>query len=319
LHYMVLEFVDGFNLRTYLAKKGPPPLPLALSLMRQAASALVRAGELGIVHRDIKPDNILLTRKGEVKVTDFGLSRILADKQPSAHLTQDGVTMGTPLFMSPEQVQGGPVDPRTDIYSLGITFYTMLTGNPPYCGQSPYEVAWQHVHGQPKPLREVRPDLPAELCVLVHKMMEKAPAKRYQTGRELFKELTKLRDQVLGLVSVSGTEAAIVANPTPTMPMSLEEAFRSTPTKPTLGAVLPLVTRRRWRRWIITATLGLALFAGIALGWSWSPSANLLSNSSTKTDDAVSLMSSPQDHEHFLQAAVKRFANPANSNEITDG
>src|SRR3954462_15064343 len=115
--YMALEYVEGRNLRDYLAKKGPPDLMIALSIMRQIAAALQRASELGIVHRDIKPENILLTRKGEVKVADFGLSRCFDDTGQALHLTQSGVTMGTPLYMSPEQVEGKPVDHRTDIYS----------------------------------------------------------------------------------------------------------------------------------------------------------------------------------------------------------
>src|SRR5438445_2107879 len=113
LPYMALEYVEGKNLREYLAKKGPPELPQVLSIMRQVAAALVRAGELGIIHRDIKPENILLTRKGEVKVADFGLSRCLDGDRPSLNLTQSGTTMGTPLYMSPEQVQGQTLDPRT--------------------------------------------------------------------------------------------------------------------------------------------------------------------------------------------------------------
>jgi eukaryotic-like serine/threonine-protein kinase len=115
ISYMALEYVEGRNLREYLVRKGPPDVPLALSIMRQVASALQRAGELGIIHRDIKPENILLTRKGEVKVADFGLARCLTGDGPVLNLTQSGVTMGTPLYMSPEQVEGKPVDGRTDI------------------------------------------------------------------------------------------------------------------------------------------------------------------------------------------------------------
>src|SRR5207244_2631869 len=118
LHYMALEYVEGRNLHDYILKKGPLELPLALSIMRQVAAALQRAGELGIVHRDIKPENILLTRRGEVKVADFGLSRCLAGDPGPVNLTQTGLTMGTPLYMSPEQVEGKPLDPRTDIYSF---------------------------------------------------------------------------------------------------------------------------------------------------------------------------------------------------------
>src|SRR5438270_2906617 len=137
-HYMALEYVEGRNLREYLTRKGPPDVPLALAIMRQVAAALQRASELGIIHRDIKPENILLTRKGEVKVADFGLSRVLAGDQQPLHITQSGVTMGTPLYMSPEQVEGLSVDARTDIYSFGVTCYHMLSGEPPYRGKTAF-------------------------------------------------------------------------------------------------------------------------------------------------------------------------------------
>src|SRR5215207_10138842 len=158
LHYMALEYVEGKNLRDFLSRKGPPDFPVALNIMRQVAMALQRASELGFVHRDIKPENILLTRKGEVKVADFGLSRVLEGERPALHLTQSGVTMGTPLYMSPEQVEGKSVDPRTDIYSFGVTCYHMLAGHPPFRGSTAFEVALAHVQKAPEPLSRVRPD-----------------------------------------------------------------------------------------------------------------------------------------------------------------
>src|SRR4051812_4331359 len=196
--YMAMEYVEGRNLREYLARKGPPDVPLALGIMRQVAAALQRAGELGIIHRDIKPENILLTRKGEVKVADFGLSRCLAGDRQALSLTQSGMTMGTPLYMSPEQVEGKPLDPRTDIYSFGVTCYHMLAGHPPFQGQSPFEVALQHVRSDPAPLSGIRPDLPAGLCAVVHKMLAKDPAQRYQTGRELLRDIGLLREGLGG-------------------------------------------------------------------------------------------------------------------------
>src|SRR5207245_2513385 len=174
-HHMELKYDEGRNLREFLEKKGPPELLLGLSIIRQVASALQRASELGIIHRDIKPENLLLTRKGEVKVADFGLSRGFAEDAQPLHLTQSGVTMGTTLYMSPEQVEGKAVDPRTDIYSFGVTCYHLLAGQPPFRGQSAFEVALQHVQQGPVPLGQIRPDLPAELCALVHKMMAKRP------------------------------------------------------------------------------------------------------------------------------------------------
>jgi tRNA A-37 threonylcarbamoyl transferase component Bud32 len=251
--YMALEYVEGRNLREYLLKKGPPDLLLALSIMRQAAAALQRAAELGIIHRDIKPENILLTRKGEVKVADFGLSRCLAGDRPALNLTQSGVTMGTPLYMSPEQVEGKPVDCRTDIYSLGVTCYHMLAGHPPFQGDSPFEVALHHVRTEPKSLAEIRPDLPPALCVIVHKMIAKDPAARYQTGRELLKDLARLRE------SLSGQTVAGVLPP------------RGEATEKTLSgkaapatAIMPRWASLRWR-WRGAIFAGSVLVAG-ALG-----------------------------------------------------
>jgi eukaryotic-like serine/threonine-protein kinase len=195
LHYMALEYVDGRNLRDYLERKGIPDLPLALEIMRQVASALERAGELGFVHRDIKPENILLSKRGEVKITDFGLSRAFATDAP-IHLTQSGVTMGTPLYMSPEQVRGQPVDPRSDIYSFGVTCYHMLAGEPPFRGAGAFDVAVQHVQGDARPLSALRPDLPPELCAVVHKMMARRPDDRYQSAREILNDLARFKDGV---------------------------------------------------------------------------------------------------------------------------
>ncbi len=195
LHYMALEYVEGRNLRDFINRKGPPDIAVAITIMRQVAAALQRASELGFVHRDIKPENILLTKRGEVKVTDFGLSRCFASEQP-LNITQSGVTMGTPLYMSPEQVQGHAVDPRSDIYSFGITCYHMLAGEPPFKGQTPFEVALQHVQNEAPPLAEIRPDLPPDLCAIVHKMMAKKPEDRYQTGREVLRDLNRLKDSL---------------------------------------------------------------------------------------------------------------------------
>jgi eukaryotic-like serine/threonine-protein kinase len=203
--YMVLEYVEGRNLRDHLARKGPPDLPVTLSIIRQVVLALQKAHEEGIVHRDIKPENILVTRKVEVKVTDFGLSRFFIGSAKDVNLTQSGVTLGTPLYMSPEQVQGKPVDHRSDIYSLGVTCYHLLAGEPPFRGASAFDVALKHVQDQPRPLTEVRPDLPADLCGMVNKMMAKNPEERYQSAREILRDLAKVRDGIaVGLAQANG-------------------------------------------------------------------------------------------------------------------
>ena len=193
LRYMALEYVEGRNLRDYLARKGPPDLSLTLTIMRQVAAALQRASEIGIVHRDIKPENIMITRKAEVKVADFGLSRFNPTDGQPLHLTQSGMTLGTPLYMSPEQVRGEPVDLRTDIYSFGVSCYHLLAGEPPFTGKTPFEVALQHVQNEPTPLGELRPDLPPDLCAMVHKMMAKKRDDRYQSAREILRDLAKIQ------------------------------------------------------------------------------------------------------------------------------
>jgi serine/threonine-protein kinase len=275
-HYMALEYVEGRNLRQYLEKKGPPELMLMLSIIRQVAAALQRASELGIIHRDIKPENILLTRKGEVKVADFGLSRIFSDDKQPLNLTQTGVTMGTPLYMSPEQVEGQPIDPRTDIYSFGVTCYHMLAGQPPFRGQSAFEVAVQHVQKQPVPLAEIRPDLPVDLCILVHRMMAKKPDERIQTGREIIREVVRLRDNLVGLGVTQGSTGIMPAGAAPgvggsssgqqtyVMPLGASPsgaAMDATSTQPLpRPAGHPLLP-------LAVVTVLMALAAGLGYGW----------------------------------------------------
>jgi serine/threonine-protein kinase len=307
LHFMALEYVEGRNLRQYLDKKGPPGVLLALSIMRQVASALQRAGELGMIHRDIKPENILLTRKGEVKVADFGLSRCLAGAGQPLRLTQTGVAMGTPLYMSPEQIQGQPLDTRTDVYSFGVTCYHMLAGRPPYGGDNPYEVALRHVNDQPEPLAAVRPDLPPELCAIVHKMMARQPEHRYQTCRDLIKDLARLRER---LAQAGGGEqtGALSLDSVTALP-----AVPGTPVAGTPTAVPPPAPpRRRLLLWVVLCLLA-ALGAGAGAGWVWRqhqaappPQASQAENDLPAPEAPASLAR----QEQFLREAVEHYANP---------
>lgn len=191
IHYIVQEYIQGMNLKDFIKKKGPPDVVTALVIMRQTASALKAAAEAGIVHRDIKPENIMLTRKGEVKVADFGLAQLSRDTE-GVDLTQVGMTMGTPLYMSPEQINGKKLDARSDLYSFGVTCYTMLSGRPPYEGKSPLSVAVQHLNEEPMPLSEIRPDLPGPMVALIKRMMEKSPEKRVQTAGDVLNEIKRI-------------------------------------------------------------------------------------------------------------------------------
>ena len=189
-HYIAQEYVQGSTLKSFLQRKGALDLQTALHIMRQAASALQAAAERGIVHRDIKPENIMLTRKGEVKVADFGLAQLMGGER--LNLTQEGTTMGTPLYMSPEQVNGHKLDQRSDIYSFGVTCYHMLAGETPFRGESAIAVAMQHLQNAPRDLAARRPDLPKAMCDIVHRMLAKNPDERYPSAQKVLSDLKKL-------------------------------------------------------------------------------------------------------------------------------
>ena len=194
-HFIAQEYVAGRNLRQYLGRYGAVEPVMAVNVIRQVAMALQKAGEMNVIHRDIKPENIMLSTKGEVKVADFGLARI-NDEPTKQGLTQVGITMGTPLYMSPEQVEGKRVDPRSDIYSLGVTAYHMLSGEPPFDGSNALAIALQHIKNHAQPLQDVRPDIPEELVDVVNQMMAKDPDARPSSGNALLKELRKIKIDV---------------------------------------------------------------------------------------------------------------------------
>jgi serine/threonine-protein kinase len=252
LNYMALEYVEGRNLREFVEKKKPISASVGLKIMSQVAAALQRAGELNMVHRDIKPENILVTRSGEVKVADFGLSRCF--DRPLG-LTRSGMVMGTPLYMSPEQVElKRPVDHRSDQYAFGATSYFMFAGVPPFRGETPLEVAYQHVNKAPDPLADLRPDLPPELCAMIHKMMAKVPEERFQSPGEVARTIAGLREKLLtasGPVSLSGTDVRIPASPTMHAGM--------------LAA--PSMRQRNLRYGLAGLSILLALAIGLAIGW----------------------------------------------------
>jgi eukaryotic-like serine/threonine-protein kinase len=194
VHFIVQEYVPGQNLQQLLARRGTLSAPVVVNLMRQVAAALQQASDRGIVHRDIKPENILLSPSGEAKVADFGLARIADPTNKSTvAITQVGITMGTPLYMSPEQAEGRDVDHRSDLYSFGISCYQMLTGHPPFQGDTALGVAVQHLKNEPPPLSELRPDVPFELCRVIHKLLAKSADARYQSAAELLRDLRELK------------------------------------------------------------------------------------------------------------------------------
>ena len=192
ISYIVQEYVAGLNLSQWIRKHGPPDYGTGLKWMQQIAAALHAASEAGIVHRDVKPENVMVTRSGIAKVTDFGLAQLNQPSSPKMNLTQIGTTMGTPWYMSPEQIQGEKLDHRSDQYSFGVTCYHMFAGQPPFPGKNAMTVAVQHLKEEPTPLNTFRADLPKDLCAVIHRMLQKKPADRFQDPTELEAELKRL-------------------------------------------------------------------------------------------------------------------------------
>lgn len=193
IHFIAQEYVPGQNLKQLLSKQGTLEVKLVGAILRQVSAALYKAAEQGIVHRDIKPENILITATGEVKVADFGLARVIAPGADGMNLTQVGITMGTPLYMSPEQAEGKNLDQRSDIYSLGVTCYQLLSGRPPFEGDNPLTVAVKHLNTEPERLEKVRGGVPPALSRVIHKMLAKKPDDRFQNASELLRELREVQ------------------------------------------------------------------------------------------------------------------------------
>ena len=195
LHFLAEEYVAGPSLKAWLAARGPIDAAQALSVLSQVGSALAKASQAGIVHRDIKPDNLLVTPAGEVKVADFGLARLLED---DLELTQHGTALGTPLYMSPEQGAGRPVDTRSDLYSLGATVYHLLTGRPPFTASTTLALALAHQQEPVVPLASIRPELPAGLGHLVEQLLAKHPEDRCESVTDFLHAVEAVEQVVAG-------------------------------------------------------------------------------------------------------------------------
>src|SRR3954451_15626649 len=186
-YYIAMEYLDGRTLKELLVRNGPTPVPIAIDYARQILSALSFAHRNGIVHRDIKPHNIVVGTDGRLKVTDFGIAR-----SGASQMTEAGSIVGTAQYLSPEQARGAPVDARSDLYSLGIVLYEMLTGKVPFTGDAPVEIAMKHLSAVPEPPSKLRPDVPHDLDAVVLRALAKDPDQRYGSAEEMDADLARV-------------------------------------------------------------------------------------------------------------------------------
>ena len=186
-YYIAMEFLDGRTLKELIVGRGAAPINVAIEYARQILSALRFAHRHGIVHRDIKPHNVLVDGEGRVKVTDFGIARA-----GTSQMTETGSIVGTAQYLSPEQAKGGEVDPRSDLYSLGVVLYELLTGKTPFDGETPVEIAMKHLSTTPQPPSKLRPDVPRELDMVVMRALAKNPDERYQSADEMEGDLERV-------------------------------------------------------------------------------------------------------------------------------
>ncbi len=261
LPYIVMEYVAGQTLRDIVKTEGPLASRRAMEVMADASAALDFSHRHGIVHRDVKPANIMITESGAVKVMDFGIARAVADGQ--AAVTQTAAVIGTAQYLSPEQARGETVDARSDVYASGCVLFELLTGDPPFTGDSPVAVAYQHVREEPNRPSEVNPQVPAALDAVVLKALSKNPANRYQSAAEMRADLVRVlsgQRPKAPMVMSEEERTAMMAGPAATQVAATRRHAPDAVAQP-MDDYDDEQDRRRRKRW----TIGLVTAACVAV------------------------------------------------------
>src|SRR5579864_9230062 len=223
-YFIVMELVEGTDLRRYLRSRGMLDIDRAIIIAHDVALGLGAAHRRQIVHRDVKPQNILVGKGGSIKLTDFGIASVYKDIN-AERLTTTGMTLGTVQYYAPEQAQGEIVNPAADVYALGIVMYEMLTGRTPFDGDTPVAVAMQHIQEKPVPPSHLNPQIPPALEEIIMRCLEKSPDRRYTDGSQLARALETLGDieteeTIAGTTTPGQGPAPITYSPIPPRPNS---------------------------------------------------------------------------------------------------
>ena len=240
--YIVMQYIEGRTLADFLGSGKTLPPAQAAKIAQEIAEALGVAHAHGVIHRDIKPANVMITRDGKVLVMDFGIARLISGPETAP---QTSAVLGTASYLSPEQAQGQPVDARSDIYALGVVLYEMLTGRPPFTGDSPMAIAYKQVNATPPAPSSANPDVPPELDAVVMRALSKNPANRYQTGQEFADDLERARTggQVMAtpLLPAGGEATQVISRPQPTSVLPPQERDPGSPRKAWVAALLAIL------------------------------------------------------------------------------
>ena len=258
-YYIAMEYLDGRSLKELVVARGPLPIGDAIDATRQVLAALRFAHRKGVVHRDIKPHNVMADADGRLKVTDFGIARAGVSQ-----MTEAGSIIGTAQYLSPEQARGAAVDQRSDLYSVGVVLYEMLTGKTPFSGETPVEIAMKHLSDPPRPPSLERPDISPDLDMVVLRALAKSPDERFQTAEEMDAELDRV-GQGLGVTAATADAATMVLSGADAAPTSIIPPRRPpSATRPSYRYAEPPPRRRAIWPWLLA--LLLVVLAGVA-GW----------------------------------------------------
>ena len=316
-YYIAMEYLDGRSLKELLVARGPMPIADAIAFTRQILTALRFAHRKGLVHRDIKPHNVMADADGRLKVTDFGIARAGAASQ----MTEAGSIIGTAQYLSPEQARGAAVDQRSDLYSVGVVLYEMLTGTVPFTGETPVEIAMRHLSDTPQPPSTKRPEVSPDLDMIVLRALAKNPDDRFQTAEEMDAELERV--EAGGAVTAETADAATAVLSGTALAMAPTAISRGptavtapqppyTGRRPSYRYAEPPPRRRPFWPWLLA--LLLVVLAGLAGWYAYSKIQDSLSGSGTVSVPNVV----PLKEELAIRRVREAGLNPVLHHEFTE-